>query len=323
MEYLPEFEVKRPKFIDDAVSMARDKDSTFMAGGTDLIPNIRRGIGEPATLIDLSAISEMSQISATEDGLRIGGAVTLQQLINDPLITSDYQVIAEAANTIAGTSHRYSATVGGNLCLDTRCKFYNQSEWWRSSNDYCLKYKGDICHVAPKGKVCRATFSGDLAPSLMLHDAKVELVSAEGRRTIDLKDLYQEDGANYLLLEPGELLAAVTIKSVDGYQMAYRKTRVRGGVDFPLVGIAMAIRGNKDKVESIRIALTGTNSMPVKLEGVDVLFDKAMDEDWFKGLRKLIFSQIMPMRSTFTPAAYRRKVVVNMARKLAQDLLAG
>jgi len=321
MESLPEFVVKQPESLDDAVAMAVEENSLFLGGGTDLIPNIHRGVAEPLSLVDISRIPEMTTISETEDGLRIGASVTLAQLINEPLMQNDYSVIADAAETIAGTTHRYSATVGGNLCLDTRCKFYNQSEWWRKSNDYCLKYRGDICHVAPKGKICRATFSGDLAPSMLLHGAQAELISVEGRRTIDLNDMYQEDGANSLLLHPGELLVAVTINKLNGYKTAYRKTRVRGGVDFPLAGIAMATLGSQENVQDIIIAFTGTNSRPFRLADVDKLIGKPMDEAGLKVLRKLIFSQIMPMRSTFTAGSYRRKVVVNMARRLAVDLL--
>jgi len=321
MELLPDFEVKRPVTIDEAVVLAKQDNAIFLAGGTDLIPNLRRGVGDPALMIDLSAVKEMSDISVTDEGLRIGAGVTLSQLLADTNIDDDYKVVAEAAKTIGGTTHQYSATVGGNLCLDTRCQYYNQSQWWRNANDYCLKYKGEICHVAPKGKVCRAAFSGDLAPAMLLHYAQVELVSIEGSRTIDLADMYQEDGANSLLLQPGELIASITIRKLDRYKTAYRKMRVRGGVDFPLVGVAMATLGTAAELEDIRIAYTGTNSRPIILNGLDVFVGKAFDEESLKVLRKVLFKQLMPMRSTFTPSSYRRKVAVNITRRLALDLL--
>ena len=321
MEFLPDFDVKRPQTIDEAITMAATENASFLAGGTDLMPNLRRGVGRPDTLIDLSSITEMNEISETESGLRIGGGVTLQQLITDPLIQNDFKVVAEAAETIAGTTHRYTATVGGNLCLDTRCQYYNQSEWWRSANDYCLKYKGDICHVAPQGNTCRAAFSGDLAPAMLIHGAQAELISAEGRRVIDLDAMYFEDGANSLTLKEGELLVSVTLTKLDGYQTAYRKMRVRGGVDFPLAGVAMAVRGSEDHLEDIRVALTGTNSRPITLTGTEAIQDKPLDEGTLKALGKLVFAQVMPMRSTFTPAAYRRKVAINMVRRLVKDLI--
>lgn len=321
MDYLPDFEVKSPDTIDAAIAMAADEGSAFLAGGTALMPNLRRGIGEPSTLIDLTAIPEMAEITETPEGLKVGAAVTLQQLLSDPRIQSQYSVIADAAETIAGTTHRFSATVGGNLCLDTRCKFYNQGEWWRKANQYCLKYKGSICHVAPKGSICRATYSGDLAPALLIHGARVELISAEGVRSIALADMYQEDGANSLTLKPGELLVSVTIPALKGYKTVYHKTRVRGGVDYPLVGVAMATSGSKTELNDIRIALTGTNSRPLLISGTDILTGKPLDEGSLKALRKLVFSQVMPMQSTFSPSAYRRKVVVNITRRLILDLL--
>lgn len=319
--YLPDLEIKTATSIDEAVALSNNGNSVFLSGGTDLIPNLRRGIGEPQLLVNLSGIAEMNEITETENGLRIGAAVTLQHLINDSSIQENFPLLSEAAETIAGTTHRFSATVGGNLCQDTRCKFYNQSDWWRSSLDYCLKYKGDICHVAPKGKVCRAAYSGDLAPALLLHDAEVELRSPTGKRTIKLQDMYQEDGADNMLLESGELVVAVTVTKLKDYKVIYHKTRVRGGVDFPLAGIALATLTNNGQLEDIRIALTGTNSRPVLIENTATLTGKIMDDVGLKALKKLILTQIMPMRSTFTPSSYRRKVVERVALKLVKQQL--
>ncbi len=322
MELLPDFEVIRPANVEEAARKGALEHARFISGGTDLMPNLRRGLDAPQILVDLSCIAELRQIEKTKDGLRVGAGVTLQQLISDPYIQTEYKVIADTVTEIAGTTHRSSATVGGNLCLDTRCQFYNQSEWWRSTNGYCLKYRGDICHVANKSEVCRASYNGDLAPMMLLHDAQVELLSAEGgRRSIALRDLYQEDGAAHLLLRPGELLVSVILKKLDGYRSAYRKVRVRGGIDFPLVGVAMAIRGSGAHLDDVRIALTGTNSRPIILEGTAELANKRMDAATLKLLIKLVRSQSKPVHSTFTPGQYRSKVVVNVARRMVRDLL--
>lgn len=321
MELLPEFEVIRATTVEEAVGAGSQSGANYIGGGTDLMPNLRRGVHNPIAVVDLSAISEMNQIEETNDGLRIGAGVTLQQLITDPRIQREYKVVAEAAETIAGTTHRQSATVGGNLCLDTRCQYYNQSEWWRKANNYCLKHKGDVCHVAPNGNICRAAFTGDLAPVMLLHGAQVEVASVNGSRTIDLDKLYQEDGADHLLLEAGELLVAVTLKKLDGYKTAYRKVRIRGGIDYALAGVAMATKGSENQLKDIRVALTGTNSRPILLEGTDELSGKAVDSAALKALEKLVRSQSKPMRSTVTPGPYRSKVVVNVTRRLAKDLL--
>lgn len=321
MELLPEFEIRQPSTAEEAVALGAQSDARYIGGGTDFVPNLRRGLETPVTVVDLSDIAEMQQIEQTGTGLRIGAAVTLQQLIANPLIKEEFTILAQAAETIAGTTHRQSATVGGNLCLDTRCQFYNQSEWWRKSNNYCLKYRGDICHVAPQGNTCRAAFSGDLAPAMMVHGARVELVSPEGKRVIDLKDMYQEDGANYLLLKPGELLVAVLVEKLPGYKTEYRKVRVRGGVDFPLAGVAVAAKTNAGEIEDVRIALTGTNSRPVSIEGTEESAGKTVAEDSIKALVKLVRAQSKPMRSTFTPGPYRSKVVANVAKRLLEQLL--
>ena len=187
--------------------------------------------------------------------------------------------MAQAAASIAGPTHRNMGTVGGNLCLDTRCIFYNQSQWWRSANNHCLKTTGDICHVAPKSRgVCFATFSGDLAPALMTLGAEVDLVGPAGRRTLPLQQLYigharhdgsaEGDGKHYLALRPGEFVAAVRARSMHaGLRSAYDKIRIRRSIEYPVAGVAVALRREGETLADLRVAITGTNPRPVLLEG--------------------------------------------------------
>jgi len=173
---LADFRIVHPTTVKDAIAARRQQPpSRFIAGGTDLIVNIRRGIIRPELLIDLSGIDELSEIRADGDGVTIGAGVTIATLASDPIIVSRYRAVAQAAEGIAGPGHRVMGTVGGNLCLDTRCIYYNQSEWWRSANSYCLKNRGDTCHVAPQGNRCHATFSGDLAPALLVFGAVIDI----------------------------------------------------------------------------------------------------------------------------------------------------
>src|SRR5262249_36359584 len=166
-------------------------DSRLIGGGTDLMVNIRRGIVAPPVLIDVNNVEELRTIRADAETLEIGAAGTLAELAAHPQVGARYPGVAQAAGSIAGPTHREMGTLGGNLCLDTRCLFYNQSEWWRSANHHCLKTTGDICHVAPKSRgVCFATFSGDLAPALLTLDAEVDLAGPDGRRTPALAALY-------------------------------------------------------------------------------------------------------------------------------------
>jgi len=321
MELLPDFELIRPATIDEAVTAGARAEARYIAGGTALIPNLRRGVGAPSVMVDLTEIEELGSIDEIDGRLHIGAGVTLAQLISDPRLQVDYPLVAQVALGIAGETHRQSATVGGNLCLDTRCQFYNQSEWWRKANNYCLKYRGDICHVATNSATCKAAYAGELAPALMLQGAYVEIASPTGRRSIALEDMYQEDGADYLLLAPGELLVSINVGKLEGYNTAYRKVRVRGGIDYPLVGVAMATLGNVQGIEDIRIAMTGTNSRPLVLKGTEVLAGKPLDDAAIKVLDKLVRTQTKPMRSTLMPGPYRSKVVVNVTKRLARELL--
>ena len=192
MDALPEFQVLRPTTLDDVLAArAAHRDSSLLGGGTDLVVNIRRGIVAPPVLIDMNHVPELRTVRASAHGLEVGASVTLSELAAHPDVVTHYPVVAQAAGSIAGPTHRNMGTVGGNICLDTRCIYYNQSDFWRSANDHCLKTTGTICHVAPKSRgVCFATFSGDLAPAFLTLGAEVDLAGPGGRRTVPLNSLY-------------------------------------------------------------------------------------------------------------------------------------
>ena len=322
MEFMPEFRTARPATVAEAVAIrAAEPESRFVAGGTDLVPNIRRGIVAPPTVIDLNGVEEMRNIESFEGGLRIGATVTLAELVEDERVGSTYHGLAQAAGGIAANSHRQVGTVGGNLCLDTRCVFYNQSEWWRRSNDYCLKSRGEVCYVAPKGHHCFAAFSGDLAPALMVLGADVEIASPSGGRIVPLTEIYQDDGIDYLLLGGDEMIAAVRVPVLaDGFRTGYAKSRVRSAIDFPLAGVAAGLRRDGEDVAELRVALTGTNSMPLLVEGTEGLTGAPLDEAMLEGLDELTAKQMQPMSSTFTPPGYRRRVVAKLTRSMIRRL---
>jgi len=309
----------------------------MLGGGTDLVVNIRRGIVAPPTLIDVNNVAELRAIKADAHGIEIGAAVTLAELAAHPEVMRHYPVVAQAAAFIAGPTHRNMGTVGGNLCLDTRCLFYNQSEWWRSANNHCLKTSGDICHVAPKSRgVCFATYSGDLAPAFLTLNAEVDLAGPAGKRTIALDRLYigysrQDqattetlgDGKYYLALRPGELVTAVRARNSLGLRSAYDKIRIRRSIEYPVTGVAVALRRDGDTLAELRVAFTGTNPRPVLLEGTAALCGGAFDARVLKGLDDLGRDQIMSMKTTFTPGHYRRRVAGVLARRLVTRLFEG
>ncbi|HML09136.1 MAG TPA: FAD binding domain-containing protein [Xanthobacteraceae bacterium] len=335
MDALPEFSLVRPRTLDELLeARAAHGDSRLLGGGTDLMVNIRRGILAPPVLIDINGVSELRDIKADGQSLEIGAAVKLSELAAHPQAARHYPVVAQAAAHIAGPTHRNMGTVGGNLALDTRCIYYNQSEWWREANRHCLKTTGGICHVAPKSRgVCFATFSGDLAPALLTLDAEIDTAGPAGRRTMPLADLYigyarqdepvtqtRGDGKYFLSLRPGEVITAVRAKNTPGLRSAYDKIRIRRSIEYPVTGVAVALRREGDKLVDLRVAFTGTNPRPVRLAGTTELCGSALDQRLFAGLDALVRDQIMAMKTTFTPGHYRRRVAGVLARRLVQRL---
>jgi 4-hydroxybenzoyl-CoA reductase subunit beta len=322
MERMPEFTLKQPATVADAaVLLAADPLSRLLAGGTDLVPNLRRGLERPHMLVSLSAIRDFSEITLGHAGLVLGAGVTLAQLATHEQLARHYPAIGEAARAIAGPGHRSVATLGGNLCVDTRCVFYNQSEWWRSANNYCLKRGGEVCHVAPQGNRCHAAFSGDMAPVLIALDAEVELVAAKRARRVPLASLYRDDGAAHLTLERDEVLARVLVPAASASLVCgYRKARTRGAMDFPLAGVACALKVKGGLLSELRVALTGTNSHPLLLEGTQELTGHAVDDELLTKLGKLVQKQVSPMRTTVTQSNYRRQVASVMVQRLVREL---
>ena len=332
MEALAEFALLRPTSLAGVLEARRaHPGAPLLGGGTDLIVNLRRGIVAPPVLIDINGVAELRKLRADAAGLEIGAAVRLDELAHHAGTLQYYAAVAQAAGSIAGPTHRHKGTVGGNLCLDTRCIFYNQSQWWRSANNHCLKTTGDVCHVAPKSRgVCFATFSGDLAPALLTLGADVDLIGPQGKRTLPLQQLYigharhdgstAGDGKHYLSLQPGEFVASVRVRHVPGLRSAYDKIRIRRSIEYPVAGVAVALRRDGEALADLRVAVTGTNPRPVLLAGTAELCGGPLDVRVIAGLEGLMRDQIMSMKTTFTPGHYRRRVAGVLARRLVARL---
>jgi 4-hydroxybenzoyl-CoA reductase subunit beta len=320
---MPELHLVQPRDVGEAIAARREHaGSRFIAGGTDLMVHLRHGIDRPDVLIDLSGIEELAKISSGPGGARIGAGVTIAALARDTTMAARYHAVTQAAEMIAGPGHRAMGTVGGNLCLDTRCIFYDQSEWWRRANGYCLKHRGDVCHVAPQGQHCHAAFTGDLAPALLALGAEVEIATTQGRRRMPLSDLYVEDGRAHLTLSEGELVVAAHLPP-DSPSSAYSKVRVRGAIDYPLAGVAVALGIKDGIVKSLSIGLTGTNSRPFVLSGTDAMVGRPIDDKALQAIERLVQKQVQPMRTTNTSAHYRRLAAAALARRLTAALYAG
>jgi 4-hydroxybenzoyl-CoA reductase subunit beta len=349
MNVLPEFMLSRPTGRTEAAALLADG-ARAIAGGTDLLPNLRRGLEQPLRLVDLTRIEGLDRIEVRDGELSIGANATLAQLACDPAVMRHLSALAVAAGDVAGPGHRSAATLGGNLCQDTRCVYYNQSAWWRASNHGCLKRApgsgpiartaprggssspaqpdllergGAVCHVAPQGQRCHAAFSGDLAPALLAARAEVEIASPSGMRRMPLDALYRDDGAAHLTLSAGEFVAAVHVTAAGcARRSAYRKARVRQAMDFPLAGVAVVLALRDGVIAEIGVGCSGTNSRPIALQGLEPFVGAPVDAERLAALAKLVQQQTSPMRSTVTAANYRRQLAAVLARRLVRELAA-
>lgn len=320
MNLLPDFRTLRPASIAEAVSALAAEGAVALGAGTDLLPNLRRGLGEPSALVDLTGINGLKEFAPLPDGgLRIGAGVTLEAIAESDLVVKTWPALAQAAQAVAGPTHRAAATLGGNLCQDTRCTFYNQSQWWRASNGFCLKYQGEKCHVVPKSDRCYATYHGDIAPVLMVLDARAEIVGPSGKRSVPMAALFREVGSDHLTLHPGELLAAVEIPPVQGWRAAYAKVRIRDAIDFPLAGVAVALRREGERIAGLRVAITGSNSAPLLIP-TESLVGGQWNEAAAETLAQWVRKTSNVLKTTLTGVKYRRRVLLAVARQTVADL---
>jgi 4-hydroxybenzoyl-CoA reductase subunit beta len=316
---LPSFQLLRPKTIDEAIAlMARhDGEVKVIAGGTDLLPSMKQKLFTPMYVLDLRGVNELRGIRKVTDAIEIGALTTLSAIEHSPLIRKDYPVLYQAAKTVASPVLRNMGTIGGNLCLDTRCLWYNQSLLWRKSCGFCLKKDGDLCHVAPGGKFCWATFSGDTPPALLCLGAEIEIAGPNGVRRTPLSEFYVNDGMVRLHLAPNEIVTRVHLpESSAGWRGSYQKLRVRGSIDYPLAGVAVALRMRSGRVEDARVAITAVNPAPFLIKDVDAHLVGALpNEELAERIADLAASTAKPLTTSALTPEYRREIVRVFAKR--------
>ena len=310
---LPDFKLLRPRSLDEAVGMlaARGGDVQIIAGGTDIIPSMKQRLFTPAYAMDIHSIDDLHGIRVLPGrGVEIGALTTLSAIEDSEFIRRNYPVLREAAMTVASPVIRNMATIGGNICLDTRCLWYNQSLTWRKSCGFCIKKDGDLCHVAPGGKKCWAAFSGDTPPALLCLGAELEIVGPKGARRVPLKDFYTNVGDARMKLEKNELLSRVFLtEATAGWRGAYLKLRIRGSIDYPLAGVAVALKMN-GKVEDARVAITAVNPAPLLVPNAEhALIGKPIDEHSAAVVGELAARVARPLTTSALTPEYRREMV--------------
>jgi 4-hydroxybenzoyl-CoA reductase subunit beta len=266
MMRLPLFEFRAPRTIEEAARILDGEGAKAMplAGGTDLLPNMKRRQQVPQILMSLRYIEELNHVQMEHSVSRLGACVTLSDIAADARFRNGLTALAQAASLVATPQIRNMATLGGNLCLDTRCNYYDQNYEWRKAINFCLKKDGDTCWVAPGSSKCMAVSSTDTAPALIALGARVRLVSRTGEREVSLADLYNNDGLDYIKRKPNEILAEVMLDSLHGWRSTYWKLRRRGSFDFPVLSVAAAARiANSGVVEDARIVIGSAASRPL------------------------------------------------------------
>jgi len=305
MMRLPWFEFRAPRSLAEAAKILAGEGpgAMLVAGGTDLIPNMKRRHQSPKTLVSLRGVPELRALNGA-----LGAGLTLTQLVDSPDVRAKYRGLWQAAAQVATPHLRNMGTLGGNLCLDTRCTYYNQSHEWRKAIDFCLKKDGETCWVATASKRCVAVSSTDTAPALIALGASVQLVSAQGERELPLEALYRNDGIDYLARRPDEILAEVKVP--EGWTSSYWKLRRRGSFDFPVLGVAVALKLAGDgTVEAARVALGAAASRPFLVDKAgEFLKGKRLTDEAIGEAAALVASRAKPMDNTDLDLYWRKDV---------------
>lgn len=322
---LPDFEIIHPAAVSEAVEALQSFGAAaqVIAGGTDLVPSLRQGLFAPQVLIDLKSIRELDDLTWNPStGLSIGALARISRLAKSADVAAHFPVLHQAAQVVASPQIRNMGTVGGNLCLDTRCLYYNQSEFWRCSIGGCLKKDGVVCHVAPGGDTCWAAFSGDLAPALLTLEASIELCGPCGSRTLPLSDFYCDDGVGRNHRAPDEILTRVLIPARSaGWKGAYRKLRIRQSIDYPLAGVAAVMQLNEDgSCRDSRVALTAVNPSPRLVPAAQQLRGMPYTREAIEAIAYQAIRTAKPLRTSASSMTYRRHMIRVFVRRALNEL---
>jgi 4-hydroxybenzoyl-CoA reductase subunit beta len=325
---LPEFELIQPRSLQEACSILgeHNRRAVLLAGGTALMVALRYRLSKPAVVIGLKGLTALDYVSRNgSGGLAIGSMATLQTLEKSPSVLNEYAPLAQAVQLVAIPSIRDKATIGGNLCLDTRCIYYNQSEFWRSGQKACFKLGGDICHAVEKGQRCQAVYQGDLGPVLFALGAEVKIASAKGEKTIPLAEFFTGRGEKPNVLKPDEILVEVRIPTPGhGAAWAYEKLRVREGMDFPMAGVAVMVKRNRDgTIEQAKIVLGAVGSSPTEVpKAAGLLEGHKLTDDLLQRVSREVVDRAQPVGNLAMNASYRRKMVGVLVKRALRRALA-
>jgi 4-hydroxybenzoyl-CoA reductase subunit beta len=310
---LPRFEHLQPESLEEALDVLGEHGEGIkvVAGGTDLLVSMKQRLLTPRYLLNLKGLAELDFIEEDKEGLRIGALTRLADLIQSPLVREKFPVLSQAAGYVSAPSLQNMGTLGGNLCLNTRCFFYNQSQFWRQARPLCFKTGGEMCHVVKGGDHCYSVYQGDLAPVLIALEARVKLAKKGGERVVSLLDLYTGKGEKPVALEAGEILTEVEIPAPAApWGGDYQKLRYRGALDFPLVGVAAVLNWNGESCVGAKVVLTAVASAPVVVEEASRLLEgQEPDEETIARAAEAAYQVVHPVANIGGTPLYRRRMV--------------
>jgi len=311
--------------VEEALAVLGDDPAgcLLVAGGTDAMPNLKHRLHEPRTVVHLGRIDALRFARDTAEGLDLGPLVTLSALAAHPAVRRDFPSLARAAGLVAGPQLRNMGTLGGNLCLDTRCTYYNQTLFWREALGFCLKKSGVHCHVVPQGRRCVAAHSSDVAPVLITLGAEVEITGPSGARTLPVEAFFVPDGVHNNVLVPGELVTRIRVPArARGLRAGYQKLRPRAAIDFPMLSVAFAARMDGGTCTGATLVVSALAAKPRTVGGVDALLaGRPLDDAAIDALAQAAAKQCRPQTNVPYDEDYRHAMVPVFVRRAVREAL--
>jgi 4-hydroxybenzoyl-CoA reductase subunit beta len=323
---LPIFDHHRPRTLAEAIALLLElgPSARIIAGGTDLLPNMKQGLCEPEHIVSIARLEELRGISLAEGALVVGAGMRLAEIAESFLVQRLAPALAEATGAVGGPHHRAMGTLGGNICLDTRCRYYNQTHFWRQALGYCLKKDGTACHVVKGGAKCVAAASNDSAPALIALDATIHVLGPGGERRVPARDFYTADGINNTVLSPGEIVVRVAVPLVPGRRSAFEKLRRRGAIDFPLLSVAARVDAEPEdpaRIAAVDVVVSALGARPRRVRAAAKVGPGSVRDRLAETLAQGAFAECKPLTNLDDEAEWRREMVPVLVEKAVRRAL--
>lgn len=328
---LPVFDYHRPKSLAEALALLEslgDK-ARLVAGGTDVLPNMKQGLFDPEHVVSIARLEELRgiRIDRSPDGERlvVGAGMKLAEVADSVLVKRAAPALAEACGAVGGPHHRAMGTLGGNVCLDTRCRYYNQTYFWRKSLGFCLKKDGTVCHVVKGGQRCVAAASNDSAPALIALGADIHVLGPKGERRVGAEDFYTADGVKNTVLEPNEIVVRVSVPVASGRRSAFEKLRRRGAIDFPLLSVAVRVDADANDpalVDKAEVVVSALGARPRRVRGAAKLAPGSKPDAVAEQLANAAYAECKPLTNLDEDAEWRREMVRVVVKRAALRVVA-